>query len=112
MATMKNIVWKTFKFMFNEQLNFINIDQQANNVHNRIIILYTYLSIRLIELSMNPSSHNEEENCVKPDCNHVRQILCDFSPSQHKTVWPNGEGTSFRSWGLQVRVLSRSEIFL
>ena len=26
-----------------------------------------------------------------------------------KTVWPNGKGTSFRSWGLQVRVLSRLE---
>ena len=62
----------------------------------------------VIYIERTLSAHSESSHCEQ-HCKSLIQVIARLLLTVEKVVWPKGQGTSFRSWGLRVRVPSRSK---
>ena len=64
-----------------------------------------------IKVTLSSSTKNTTEVLVATCLGEKDIYRCHCIQPTYELVWPNGEGTRLRIWGLQVRVLLRAKFF-
>ena len=93
--------WLTWATDQNKQTN-----KRNDNVSPWLVTGSSLAPVIYIERTL--SAHSETSHCEQ-HCKSLIQVIARLLLTVEKVVWPKGQGTSFRSWGLRVRVPSRSK---